>query len=157
MPIDLDQGRTALARQVQVTQTTNWGDNMRNKHGCVWLDHREAKIFGVSQSDFEEVDVDVEDTQSAAHIHRKTDGSRLGAHAPDHAYFDEIAGVLGSFKGIVITGPGAARTELAGYLSQHYPLIAKRVWGIEAVDHPTPRQIVAAARKYFHAAVRMHE
>lgn len=128
---------------------------MRNKHGCVWLDHREAKIFGVSQDDVEEVDV--RDTLSPAHIHRKADHVHLGKQATDHAYFDEIAGVLEKFKGIVITGPGTARTELAGYLSEHYPLIAKRVWGIEAVDHPTAKQIVAAARRYFHAAVRMHQ
>jgi stalled ribosome rescue protein Dom34 len=128
---------------------------MRNKHGCVWLDHREAKIFGVSHDDAEEVDV--KDAHLPAHIHRKADHVHFGKQATDHAYFDEIAGALTAFKGIVITGPGTARTELAGYLSEHYPLIAKRVWGIEAVDHPTANQIIAAARRYFQAAVRMHQ
>ena len=42
--------------------------NMRNKHGCVWLDHCEAKIFGISEDDVEEVDV--KDTFSPARIHR---------------------------------------------------------------------------------------
>ena len=120
---------------------------MRNKPGCVWLDHRGAKSFGISEDDVEEVDV--KDTLSPARIHRLAD------HV--HAYFDEIAGVLGTFKGIVITGPSTARTELAGYLNDHYPLIAKRVWGTGAVDHPTPLQIVAADRKYFHTAVRMRQ
>ena len=36
------------------------------------------------------------------------------------------------------------------------PALAKRIWGIEPMDHPTDPEIVAAARKYFHAADRMH-
>ena len=34
--------------------------------------------------------------------------------------------------------------------------IAKRVCGIEPMDHPTDREIIAAARTYFRAADRMH-
>ena len=66
------------------------------------------------------------------------------------------AELLQPYNAIVIVGPGTARTEFAGYLSEHQPKLAKRVWGIEPMDHPTDPQIVAAVRKFFHAADRMH-
>lgn len=126
---------------------------MTHYHGCVWIDHREAKIFGLGLDDVDEVVV--RDEHAPRHIHRKADHVHLGKAPPDHKYFDEVAGALGSFKALVLTGPSTARTEFAGFLSEHYPLIAKRIQGIEAVDHPTDTQIVAAARKYFRATDRM--
>lgn len=126
---------------------------MANTHACVWIDHREAKIFTLSRDQSEEVVL--HDHHAPKHLHRKADHVHLGKVHPDHAFFDEVAAVLPEFKGIVIAGPGTARTELAGYLAEHYPQIGKRVWGIEAMDHPTDPQIVAAARKFFRAADRI--
>lgn len=128
---------------------------MSHYHGCVWIDHREAKIFGVGLGGSDELVV--RDHHAPRHIHRKADHVHLGKAPTDEDYFDEIAGALGSFKALVLTGPSTARTEFAGYLSEHFPIIAKRVWGIEPVDHPSEAQIVAAARKYFRAADRMRE
>ena len=127
---------------------------MTHYHACIWLDHREAKIFGINAEEADEVVV--HDHAAPRHIHRRADHVHLGKAKPDHAFFDAIAKDLHDFKAILIAGPGQARTELAGYLTDKYPALAKRVWGIEAMDHPTENQIVAAARKYFHAADRMH-
>ena len=74
--------------------------------------------------------------------------------SPD--YLAEVAKALAAAKAILICGPGKARTELAGYLNEHAPTVAKRVWGIEPMDHPTDREMLAAARKYFRGADRMH-
>ena len=127
---------------------------MPHHHGCVWIDHREAKIFGVSVDDVDEIVI--HDTQSPLHIHRKADHVHQGKSAVDKTFMDEIASKLGSFRGFIIVGPGTARAELAGYLAQAYPMLAKRIWGIEPADHPTDGQLAAAARKYFRAANRMH-
>jgi stalled ribosome rescue protein Dom34 len=126
---------------------------MTHAHGCVWIDHREAKIFGIGFDDADEVVI--HNHQAPRHIHRRADNVHLGTAPLDHGFLDEVAGALGPFKSIVLTGPGKARTELAGYLSQHYPVVARKVIGIEPVDHPSDGQIVAAARKYFKAADRM--
>lgn len=127
---------------------------MPRSHGCIWIDHREAKIFGIGKTEADEVVV--RDHHAPKHIHRKADHIHEGKLQPDHSFFDEIAGMLGPFKAILVIGPGTARSELVGYLTEHYPLISKRIWGIEAVDHPTEPQIIAAARKYFNAANGMH-
>lgn len=127
---------------------------MSHFHGCVWIDHREAKVFGIGATEIEgEV---VHDRAAHKHIHRKADHVGMGKDPLDHGYLKEVAEALAPFKAIVIAGPGNARTELAGYLNEHYPALAKRVWGIEPMDHPTDAQLVAAVRKYFRAADRMH-
>ena len=127
---------------------------MTHYHACVWLDHREAKIFGINAEQADETIV--HDTHIPKHLHRHADHVHLGKAKPDHAYYEAIAKDLQDFKAILIGGPGQARTELAGYLNEHHPALAKKVWGIEAMDHPTDPQIVAAARKFFHAEDRMH-
>jgi stalled ribosome rescue protein Dom34 len=123
---------------------------MKATHACVWIDHREAKIFGLSRGKTEEVTL--HDHEAPRHIHHRSDTIGSGKAKPDHAFFDEVAAALGTFKGVLIAGPGSARTEFSGYLAQSYPIIAKRVWAIEPMDHPTEKQIAAEARKFFRSA-----
>ena len=127
---------------------------MSHKNCCVWIDHREAKVFGISVDDVDEVVI--HDKHAPLHIHRRADHVHLGKAPPDKEFFDEVASKLGGFRGVIIVGPGTARTEFAGHIAPLYPMLAKRVWGIEAMDHPTDAQIVAVARKFFRAADRMH-
>ena len=127
---------------------------MPHHNGCVWIDHREAKIFGMSIDDVDEIVI--HDTHSPLHIHRKADHVRQGKGVVDKAFMDEIASKLGGFRAFIIVGPGTARAEFAGYLADAYPLLAKRIWGIEPSDHPTDGQLATAARKYFRAANPMH-
>lgn len=127
---------------------------MSHFHACVWIDHREARIFAIGAHDVEEEVV--HDHGPVKHIHRKADHVGLGHVAADPAYLAEVAAELAGAKAILICGPGQARNELAGYLNEHHPATGKRVWGIEAMDHPTDGQIVATARRFFRAADRMH-
>ena len=110
---------------------------------CIWIDHREARVssIGIDDADL----TVVTDNGPVHHIHRKA----------NHV-LGEVAKALAPAKAILICGPGKARTELAGYLNDHTPAIAKRVWGIEPMDHPPDREIIAAAPTYFRAADRMH-
>ncbi len=127
---------------------------MSHYHACVWIDHREAKIFGIV---IDEADEATTPNAHATHlIHRKADHVGLGKAPLDHAFLKEIAEKLEPAQAILLTGPGQAKTELADYLKQHFPAIAARVWGIEPIDHPTDGELVATARKYFRAADRMH-
>lgn len=127
---------------------------MAHTHACVWLDHHEARVFGIGEDDFDELDI--RDHHSARHIHRKADHIGQGKAGIPTAYFAEIAEALEPYRAILIVGPGTARSEFAGYLVEHDARIRARIWGIEAMDHPTGPQLAAAARKYFRAAARMH-
>jgi len=127
---------------------------MKATHACVWIDHREAKIVSVSRDAADETVL--HDQVAPRHIHHKADTIGSGKAAPDHAFFDEVAAALATYKGVLIVGPGQARTQFAGYVTDKHPLLAKRIWGIEPMDHPTDAQLAASAIKYFHAEDRMH-
>ncbi len=127
---------------------------MTQYHACVWIDHREARIFSIEAKSAEETTM--RDANATHHIHRKADQVGLGKAPVDDAFFAEVAGKLAPFQAILLVGPGLAHKELASYLAKHAPDLSKRVWGSEPMDHPTEPEIVAAARKYFHAADRMH-
>ena len=122
---------------------------------CVWIDHNEARIFAITSSDVDKSVI--EDGRPKHHIHRRADHVGLGKEAMSSQFLGEVAEALQPAKAILIGGPAQARTELAGYLNDKYPALAKRIWAIEPMDHPSDGELVAAARKYFQAATRMHQ
>jgi hypothetical protein len=124
-------------------------------HVCVWIDHREARVYVIGQDANSEVTKLVSESP-VYHIHRKADHVGLGTLPTDPDFLGDVAKALVPAKAILICGPGNARTALAGYLNEHAPALGKRVWGIEPMDHPTDREMVAIARKYFRAADPMH-
>jgi hypothetical protein len=123
-------------------------------HHCVWIDHRQAKVFALS-ADSAETTVFTA-AHGDEHLHRKADHVGLGKLDIDHAMLEKVAGALRQSRAILLTGPGQARTLLAGYLNEHHPAIAARIWDITPADHPSDEQAIASARRYFAAADRMH-
>jgi stalled ribosome rescue protein Dom34 len=86
--------------------------------------------------------------------------SRVGTlgdgRAPeDQAYYHQVAEALQGAGEILIVGPAQAKLQLLKHLHAHDPQLASRVVGVETVDHPSDGQLVAYARKYFHAKDRM--
>jgi hypothetical protein len=57
---------------------------------------------------------------------------------------------------VLIPGPADTKTALMKYIRDHKPGMVHIIKGVETVDHPTDRQLVAHARAYFKADDRMH-
>lgn len=127
---------------------------MNHYHVCVWIDHYEAKIFGVGTDTVETIELG--DHGPHHHIHRRADHVHLGTEPVDADFLGDIAQSLTAAKAILICGPGKARYELAGFLNDRHPAIGKRIWAVAPMDHPTNAQIIAAAREFFRAADPMH-
>ena len=123
-------------------------------HACVWIDHREAKIFELTANAARVILV--EDERPAHHLHRRANHVGLGTVGVDEALLAEIADKLRTAKGILIVGPGKAKTALKTYLDERHPEIGRNVWNVQASDHPTDGELVASARSWFHAQDRMH-
>ena len=123
-------------------------------HVLVWIDHREAKVF-----QFDATDVDrstVRSTHPDQHLHHKANSGDSG-HAPlDKEFLKHVAQALSTAGAILITGPAGAKTELDTYIKQTQPDLAKRISGVEALDHPTDGALVDFARRFFKADDRMH-
>jgi stalled ribosome rescue protein Dom34 len=123
-------------------------------HALVWIDHREAKVF-----QFNATEVDraiVRSTHPDQHIHHKANAGDSG-HAPvDQEFLKRVAQALSHAGAILITGPANAKTELVSYIKRVQPQLAKRISGVETLDHPTDGALVALARTFFKADDRMH-
>ena len=65
------------------------------------------------------------------------------------SYYDEIVEALSGSDEILVLGPSTAKLELIKHVNKRYPAVGERIIGVETVDHPTDRQIVAYARQYF--------
>jgi hypothetical protein len=77
-------------------------------------------------------------------------GTIGSGHTPeDQKYYHEVAHALSDAAEILIVGPSSAKLELIKHLHKHDSAIADKIVGVESVDHPTDRQVLAYARHYF--------
>lgn len=122
-------------------------------HAFVWIDHRLAKVF---HFDDERHEVDqVHGSQAHQHLHHKANSSDSG-HAPvDQDFLERVVKAVGDAGAILIGGPGSAKTELHGHIKRRHAGMAGKISAIETLDHPTDGQLLAHARRFFHADDRM--
>ncbi|MBV9347859.1 MAG: translational machinery protein [Pseudolabrys sp.] len=126
---------------------------MDHQHAVIWIDHREARLlkFGLTGSTAEKIHSHAQVPQ----VHHKANSIADGRAPFDAAFFDHVAKALGGLTSIVVTGPSSAKTELARYLREKYPAVAKAVVGIEPLDHPSDGELLAFAKEYLRAADRL--
>lgn len=120
---------------------------MSHVHAVVWLDHREAKVVDFSVDDTHVVNV--HHRGGHRQVHHKA-GSIGSGHASDDVHFlDAIVAALGDAQEVLITGPGTAKIGLREHLAKKHAEVAKRVVGVETLDHPTEGELLAYARRHF--------
>jgi stalled ribosome rescue protein Dom34 len=118
------------------------------RHVAVWLDQREAHIFEIARD-------------SAGEVKVHTEPRRVGPHdvqvhpADAKHYFHHLATALAGAEEILIVGPSTAKLHFLKWAHADAPEIAKRIVGVETVDHPTDGQLAAFARQYFGRVDRM--
>lgn len=127
---------------------------MNHEHAVIWIDHREARLlkFGLSGSTTERIRSHAHERQ----VHHKANSIGYGRAPPDTSFFEHVARALRGITLLVVTGPSAAKTELASHLRENHPDAAKAIVGIEPLDHPSDGELLKFARKYLHAADRIH-
>ncbi|BBP00085.1 translational machinery protein [Sulfuriferula nivalis] len=126
---------------------------MSHTHAIVWIDHVEAHIISINPDDIE-MSV-VKPSQAPHHLHNKR-GSIGSGHAPeDQHYYHEVVEALRGTKEILIVGPSNAKLMLIKHIHTHDHDLVNSIIGVETVDHPSDKQLVAYARDYFKAADAM--
>ena len=119
-----------------------------NNHAVVWIDHREARVFHFDRESVERLVLHPDNPTK--HLHHKANCIGSGNAAEDQAYLHSVATALADAQSILITGPANAKTELVKHIHRHEPRLIAHIAGIETVDHPSDKELVAHARAYFH-------
>jgi stalled ribosome rescue protein Dom34 len=125
---------------------------MANHNAAVWLDHNEAKIFHVGAESYDEATILA--PKAHTQLHRKSGpGADSGHRAQeDQHYYHSVASALGDAETILVLGPSTAKLQLLRHVHKHDPQLETRIVGVETVDHPSDRQLVAFIRNYFREA-----
>jgi stalled ribosome rescue protein Dom34 len=125
---------------------------MAHFHAVLWIDHREAKIFGLG----DEVSYRrIQNADAGEPVRRKAGVIGSGHLHAGGSYLKEVTDALGVSQEILVTGPAETKTELMSWMREHAPETKAKILGIETLDHPTHEEIVAFARRYFRARDRM--
>ena len=117
------------------------------KLSVIWIDRENARIFHLSDEKMERKQLKLRHPDHHTH-HR----DHLDQDREEPGLFKEIATELQDSERLLIIGPGVAKHHFQNYLNEHQPFLAKRVAGVETVDHPTDGQIAALAKKFFEKA-----
>jgi hypothetical protein len=109
-------------------------------HAVVRTDHQSAEVM--------QFDADQVLTQSLkAHVHA-TPQHNSGVRT-EHEFFASVCDALDGISEVLVTGSHTAVDDFRHYVDKHRPHVAKQVVGYEVVDHPSEKQSVAQARKFF--------
>ena len=120
---------------------------MSFQHAVVWLDHTEARVIDFAVDEHRTTVVTHEG--SPKQLHRKASVIGTGKPPANPRFFADVVQALGDAREILITGPGTAKIELQRALEAKHPAVAKRVVGVEALDHPSEHELLGFDRRYF--------
>src|SRR6202021_550949 len=104
-------------------------------HAVVWIDHHEARVFHFSPTDIERLVLHPD--HPTRHIHHKANEIGSGNAAADHDFLHAIVESIADAGEVLLTGPGAAKTELFKHIHHHDPELMSLIVGVETVDHPS--------------------
>lgn len=127
---------------------------MSHFHAVVWLDHSDAHVFHFTPDEVEKLTAESTHPHPRQHSRRGNEGA-AGKAGEDRPYFDRIVKQLLGAQEVLVVGPGNAKLGFIKHVHRHAQDLEKKIIGVETVDHPTDRQLVAYARKYFAAHDRM--
>jgi stalled ribosome rescue protein Dom34 len=120
---------------------------MTFNHAVIWIDHSEAHVI---HFDAEASESEVVKTRSShPHLHHKSGSTGAGHSRAAEEYLRAVAEAAADASEILVVGPGSAKLELIRYVEKQLPKVAEKILGVETVDHPTDRQLVAHARRTF--------
>jgi hypothetical protein len=123
-------------------------------HAIVWLDHHEARIIHFNPTEADETVI--HPTHPPRHMHAKS-GSASGTHQHgDAAFFQDVAKELQSAHLFQVVGPSTAKNEFVAFLEKHDAKLLAKLDSVHAMQQVTDNELVAAARRHFKAADRMH-
>ena len=126
---------------------------MSLNHAVIWIDHQEAHVMFLSQ-DASEAEV-IRSKSTHAHLHHKGGEVGSGRLALDSKYLHSVIQAVNKSQEILILGPGSAKLELIKHAHKHDAQVAEKIVGVETVDHPSDKEILAHARKFFYKVDQM--
>lgn len=126
---------------------------MSTVHAVAWLDHNTAHIIHFDRDEVETHHLQAQGARANRQLHNKR--SAHERHAVPEAFFDDIVAELEGAHEILVCGPGTAKNEFAKHVEKKHPILQRRIFDVQPMDHPSDGELLKLARAYFKAADRM--
>ncbi|MFZ9628269.1 MAG: translational machinery protein [Ilumatobacteraceae bacterium] len=120
---------------------------MSYQHAIVWIDTQHATVIDFSVDDRHVVQVEREGGPVRVHLRSGVPGD--GKHPADPTFFRAVVDALGDAREVLVVGPGQGKVFFRKELEQHHPAVARRVVGMESLDHPSHGELLDFATRYF--------
>jgi stalled ribosome rescue protein Dom34 len=111
------------------------------------IDQSQAKVFHIGLTGEDEVILHPH--MPTRHLHHKANSIGSGHAGFDKEFLAQVMNAVSDAGEILIIGPSGAKTELAKFIREKHSDIGGRIVAVQAGDHPTDREIVAYAKKFF--------
>lgn len=115
-----------------------------SKYVVVWLDYSQAQLFHVHPERFDESSI-----WAKAHEVVRIPEEAHGAPEQQKRFLAEVARALAGVDEILVVGPSTAKLDLLHHAHEHDPALARRIVGLETVEHPNDAELPKYARIYF--------
>jgi hypothetical protein len=125
-----------------------------HSHAAVWLNHRGARIYGLTRHMVFKTEIDAPNT-GLGHIHHHAGTPGPGHVAIDRTFLAKISAALGDTREVLLMGPADAKHALRSFLQQNRPEQATHVMGVEPIGNVSDAEIVQSARRFFAQFDRM--
>jgi stalled ribosome rescue protein Dom34 len=119
---------------------------MSHRESAVWIDHHEAHVFRVGEPAFAHSIV-----RAPQHVRRHPRREAQPHNHPDdeRRFFRDVAQSLSESDKVLVLGPSTAKLHFRDYVLEHASTLHFSVVGVETLDRPTDKQLVAYVRQYF--------
>lgn len=124
-------------------------------HQLVWIDHKIARLYGVTRDKLTELTVIHAPNEGRGNIHHKA-GIMGPGHVPvSQEFLRDVALALQGAEEIVIVGPADTKHALKKYIASKLVPLDKHVIGVEPMDKCDHGTLQSFASLFFHQADRM--
>ena len=113
---------------------------MSASHAVILVDHHSARLQQFTAEDV---------LRHTMHEELKFTRQYHSAVRTEHEFFSQVCDALDDIPEVLVVGGHTGLAAFRRYVEKHRPLTAPCIVGYEVVDHPTDRQLVALARRYF--------
>jgi hypothetical protein len=124
-------------------------------HRAVWLDHQSAALYDVTHAQATETAVIQAPDRGTGHIHHKAGTPGPGHEPVSTTFLHQVGEALRGSQQVLILGPADAKNALKTYLEAHFPAVAAKVVGVEAMPRAGAAGVHALAEPIFRRNDRM--
>jgi len=109
-------------------------------HAVVFVDHHSAQLLQFASQEV---------IGRKIHEQLKFTRQHQSGVRTEHEFFADVCDAFDGVAEVLVVGGQAGLADFRHYVEKHRPRIEPCIVGYGLVDHPTEKQLVAMARRYF--------